>query len=230
MAVGSTRCCCAAGASRWLAAVAVAPVLLDAYEVQIEQTIMPDVWFEAMIVAGLAAAALAARGDRPAGRGGRADPRPLGHRAPGRRAADRARRVLPGGRRGKRAAARSPPWSRWPWPSRCRSSCTAARPTCTTVTSGWPAGRPRSAGWSPRPTAPRSRLPPAVRPLCPTPREQANGPDWLEHSKYSPLHTAPIPAGASRARLVSELTSAIKSQQPLRMAGGVVRDPCACSR
>jgi hypothetical protein len=42
------------GAPRWLAALAVAPVLLDAYQLQIEQTIMPDAWFEAMIVAGLA--------------------------------------------------------------------------------------------------------------------------------------------------------------------------------
>ena len=42
------------GAARWLAALAVAPVLLDAYQLQIEQTIMPDVWFEAVIVAGLA--------------------------------------------------------------------------------------------------------------------------------------------------------------------------------
>src|SRR5260370_32843061 len=41
------------GAARWLAALAAAPVLLDAYELQIEQTIMPDVWFEALIVAGL---------------------------------------------------------------------------------------------------------------------------------------------------------------------------------
>ena len=38
----------------WLAALAAAPVLLDGYELQIEQTIMPDVWFEACIVAGLA--------------------------------------------------------------------------------------------------------------------------------------------------------------------------------
>ena len=30
-------------------------------------------------------------------------------------------------------------------------------------------------------------LPPAVRPLCPTPAEQAKGPDWLKTSKYSPL-------------------------------------------
>jgi hypothetical protein len=42
------------GVSRWLAALAIAPVLLDAYQLQIEQTIMPDVWFEALIVAGLA--------------------------------------------------------------------------------------------------------------------------------------------------------------------------------
>jgi hypothetical protein len=42
------------GSPRWLAALAAAPVLLDAYELQIEQTLMPDVWLEALIVAGLA--------------------------------------------------------------------------------------------------------------------------------------------------------------------------------
>src|SRR5258708_8062096 len=42
------------GVPRWLAALATAPVLLDAYQVQIEQTIMPDTWFEALIVPGLA--------------------------------------------------------------------------------------------------------------------------------------------------------------------------------
>jgi hypothetical protein len=40
-------------APRWAAALAVAPVLLDAYQLQMEQTIMPDVVFEAFIVAGL---------------------------------------------------------------------------------------------------------------------------------------------------------------------------------
>jgi len=38
---------------RWLAALAVAPVLLDAYQLQLEQTIMPDAAFETMITAGL---------------------------------------------------------------------------------------------------------------------------------------------------------------------------------
>jgi glycosyltransferase involved in cell wall biosynthesis len=39
------------GARRWLAALATAPVLLDAYQAQIEHNIMPDVWFQALLVA-----------------------------------------------------------------------------------------------------------------------------------------------------------------------------------
>jgi Dolichyl-phosphate-mannose-protein mannosyltransferase len=42
------------GMWRWAAALATAPVLLDAYQLQSEQTIMPDVLFEALIVAGFA--------------------------------------------------------------------------------------------------------------------------------------------------------------------------------
>jgi hypothetical protein len=42
------------GVSRWLAALAIAPVLLDAYQLQQEQTIMPTTWFEALIVTALA--------------------------------------------------------------------------------------------------------------------------------------------------------------------------------
>jgi hypothetical protein len=41
------------GVARWLAALAVAPVLLDAYQLNAEQTIMPDVLFQALVVAGL---------------------------------------------------------------------------------------------------------------------------------------------------------------------------------
>ena len=43
------------GVPRWLAALATAPILLDAYQLQIEQSIMPDTAFEALIVAGLVA-------------------------------------------------------------------------------------------------------------------------------------------------------------------------------
>ncbi len=42
------------GMWRWAAALATTPVLLDGYQLQAEQTIMPDVLFEALIVAGLA--------------------------------------------------------------------------------------------------------------------------------------------------------------------------------
>jgi hypothetical protein len=42
------------GSPRWLAALATAPLLLDAYQIQIEQMLMPDIWFEALVVAGLA--------------------------------------------------------------------------------------------------------------------------------------------------------------------------------
>ncbi|MGH3985564.1 MAG: glycosyltransferase family 2 protein [Pseudonocardiaceae bacterium] len=39
------------GSRRWLAALATAPVLLDAYQLQIEHNIMSDVWFQALLVA-----------------------------------------------------------------------------------------------------------------------------------------------------------------------------------
>jgi hypothetical protein len=68
------------------------------------------------------------------------------------------------------------------------------------------------------------KLPADVRPLCPTPSEQAEGPDWLEHSSQSPLQRAPIPRGASRAALTQVLDSAVERQQPVRVAAAIVRD------
>ena len=61
-------------APRWLAALAAAPVLLDGYQVQIEQTIMPDVWFEATGRGRAVRAALASRGHHAAGGCGRPGP------------------------------------------------------------------------------------------------------------------------------------------------------------
>jgi hypothetical protein len=49
------------GGGRWLGALATAPVLLDAYQVQIEQNIMSDPLFEALLVAALVVVAWPAR-------------------------------------------------------------------------------------------------------------------------------------------------------------------------
>ena len=66
-------------------------------------------------------------------------------------------------------------------------------------------------------------LPAAARPLCPTPAEQANGPDWLEHSGQSPLYTAVVKPG-TRAALIGDINSAVMGQQPLRVVGSIARD------
>ena len=52
------------GGGRWLGALAAVPVLLDAYQVQIEQNIMSDSLFEALLVAGLVVVAWPARPGR----------------------------------------------------------------------------------------------------------------------------------------------------------------------
>jgi hypothetical protein len=211
------------GTSRWLAAVAVAPVLLDAYQVQIEQMIMPDVWFEAMIVAGLGVLlwrpGVTVRLAALAGviLGLSATVHQVGEVlivpavfylavAAGslRRAVTTAVALI---------VAFVLPIVLYCGVSYLGNGHFRLARGQTTV------GRVVGAA-----DCATLTLPPAVRPLCPTPAEQAKGPDWLEHSKYSPLAPGSIPAGEKGGRLTSELTSAIKSQQPLRILGGIVRD------
>ena len=62
------------------------------------------------------------------------------------------------------------------------------------------------------------------RPLCPTPGEQAQGPDWLEHSGHSPLHTAVLPPGSDRRKLILALGTAVEHQQPARVLAAIARD------
>jgi len=68
------------------------------------------------------------------------------------------------------------------------------------------------------------RLPAAARPLCPTPGEQAQGPDWLEHAGQSPLHTAVLPPGSDRHKLILALGTAVEHQQPARVLAAIARD------
>jgi hypothetical protein len=212
------------GLNRWLAALAVAPVLLDAYQVQIEQMIMPDLWFEAFVVAGLCVL-LWQPGPPPlrlvaaAGvlLGGSATVHQLGEVLvlPAvlyvLAAAGTMRRALTTA--GVLIVAFLVPILGY-----CTVSY-ASNGHFRLARGQSDVGRIVAAA-----DCATLKLPADVRPLCPTPHQQSLGPDWLEKSGKSPLHTAPIPAGASRTQLVGELTAAIKSQQPLRIAGSVAAD------
>jgi hypothetical protein len=213
------------GAARWLAALAAAPVLLDAYELQIEQTIMYDVWFEALIVAGLVLLLW--------------QPRPtlakiiLGGVALGM-AVTVAQvgeiLILPaviyviiaagGWRRALRAAA---------------TLCVAfAVPVLTymsisQVVSGhfWLSrsgvstiyGRVGEAA-----DCATLKLPSYERPLCPTAKDKALGADGLDHAQSSPLTTYLPPAGMSQASIVSAFTRAVILQQPTRVLSSIASD------
>jgi hypothetical protein len=211
------------GAARWLAAVAVAPVLLDAYQLQIEQTIMPDTWFEALLVAGLAVLlwrpAVTVRFAVAAGLilGLSATVMQIGEIT-----------VLPaiayllvaGGGWDRAITNGAALLAAFLLPVLCYCGVSYARTGHFMLAHRQPLiGREVAAA-----DCATLKLPAAARPLCPTPAEQAQGPDWLEHSGSSPLFATPLPPGARRGALIAELGSAARRQQPLRMAGAMARD------
>ena len=218
------------GVPRWLAAVAMVPVLFDAYQLQAEAMIMPDIWFEAAILAGVAVLLWK---QRPtlwllicgAGLLGAS----TGVRQIGEVTIIPAviyAVVLGGGFKKMAinvaavvcafgmaillymgAAFELTHHFRISYSS---SSLTFGRTAqvvdCATL-----------------------HVPKPVRLLCPTKWEQAQGPDWLEHSSKGPLRTLadklpPTSSQSDRAVLVSEFNHAVEKQQPLRVAGAVLRD------
>jgi hypothetical protein len=214
------------GAPRWLAALAAAPVLLDAYELQIEQTIMPDVWFEALIVAGLVlllwqpglrSRAIAAAGitlglSATVWQGGEFLVLPAAVYV--LIAVGRGWRRAIGGTALMCAAFALPIVSYMTvsyavsghfWLSRSGTSAVYGRVAeaadCATL-----------------------RLPADERPLCPNAREKALGPDGLEHDPSSPLNTYIAPLGASQSDLVSAFTKAVITQQPGRVLSAYAAD------
>ncbi len=211
------------GLNRWLAALAVAPVLLDAYQVQIEQMIMPDLWFEALVVAGLVVLlwrpAPPLRLAAAAGvlLGASATVHQLGEVL-----------VLPAAayllatagtlRRALTTAGVLVVAFLVPIVAYCTASY-ASNGHFRLARGQQDTGRVVAAA-----DCATLQLPADVRPLCPTPHQQSFGPDWIEHSKYSPLHCAPVPAGTTRAQLTRQLTAAIWNQQPERIAGAVGLD------
>lgn len=212
------------GVTWWLAAIAAAPVLLDAYQIQMETMIMPDIWFEAAIVAGLAVLLwrpeVTTRAAVAAGLilGASATIRQVGEVL-----------ILPalvflvlavGG--GWRQIARKSvaliiafaipilaysagAYEKFGHFRLGRGQATIGRTTgaadCATL-----------------------HVSAEARLICPTPAEQAKGPDWLEHSKYSPLYHTPLPAGARRGQLMGELNTAVRNQQPERVVLAILRD------
>ncbi len=65
------------------------------------------------------------------------------------------------------------------------------------------------------------------RPLCPSPADQAKGPDWLDHAVGSPLRTYEPPPGAPSGRTGRRWptsTTRVLTQQPLRVAGRISSD------
>jgi len=214
------------GTPRWLAAVAAAPVLLDAYQLQMEATIMPDVWFEAMLAAGLAVLlwrpAVTLRRAVLAGLilGASATVRQIGEviilpvllyllasalldrrswrRQLGRAAALTVAFAVPILAYSTVSDARDGHF--WLAAGQQTTGRTAAAADCATL-----------------------KVSAQVRALCPAPGAQAEGPDWLEHSKYSPLHTTPVAPG-TRRQLLAELGAAVTHQQPQRVGLAILRD------
>ncbi len=216
------------GAARWLAALAIAPVLLDAYQLQIEQTIMPDTVFEALIVAGLAVAAW-----RPAISWRRAAAAGLVLGASATVAQVGEALLLPAvifllaagggwrpaiGRAAALCAAFALPILAYSAGSDLITGSFFLSHTGVTSFYGRAAAAADCAA---------IRLPAAERAMCPTKSQQARGPDWLEYNDGSPIRPYYNSHTQTRAQTDSEISDfnhAVLAQQPGRLAGAYGRD------
>ena len=68
------------------------------------------------------------------------------------------------------------------------------------------------------------KLPAYEQPLCPSPRQQALGPDWLDHGAGSPVKTLILPRGMRHVAVDTNFADKVLRQQPLRVAAAVARD------
>lgn len=213
------------GASRWLAALAIAPILLDGYQLQQEQTIMPTTWFEALIVAGLAV--LLWRPD-PCWRRVAVGGLVLGTSATVAQVGEAL--ILPAviyvlvlsggwrpaiGRAAALIAAFAVPILAYSTGSYLATGQfalshqgvtslygrTAAAVDCSTI-----------------------RLPAAERAICPTAAQQKLGDDWLAFNAKSPVQAVYRNQPGQVDSTVSSFNSSVLRQQPLRVAQAYGRD------
>jgi hypothetical protein len=220
------------GVPRWLSALAMAPVLLDAYQLQMETTIMPDVWFEAVIVAGVAILLWRARVSTwtcvlaGAVLGLAATVRQVGEIL----IVPALLFVLAGA-----LLARQGGWRQGLWKAAAMSVAFAVPIVAYCAGSyvitgnfwlsrnGYQATYGRLAAVADCATL---KLPAFERPLCPTPAQQAKGPDWLDHAVGSPLRTyePPPTAPLGHGQAVANFNHRVITQQPLRVAGRITSD------
>jgi hypothetical protein len=215
------------GAWRWLAALATAPVLLDAYQLQIEHNIMSDALFEAMTVAALAVLAWPAR---PGWRHAAAAGLLLGAAVTVRLAGlplilpAALYLLLAGGRWRRRLALTGVVAVGFLVPVAGYAGHYAVR------TGGGPGlshaggaalyGRVATVA-----DCARLDLPDSERDLCPkVPVELRPGPDYWAHNPASPLFAVQPPAGMSDDRFLRDFSLRVIRQQPADFAGSVFGD------
>jgi len=224
------------GAPRWLAALAIAPVLLDAYQLQTEQTIMPGTWFEALIVAGLA---ILLWQPRPGWRRVIVAGLVLGTSATIAQVGEAL--ILPaaiyllvvGGGAGAAGGAGGG-WRQAV--GKAAALCLAcALPIlvyCTgsfILTGGFFLSHTGATSFYGRAAAAADcatlRLPASERGMCPTKAQQARGPDWLEYNQASPIR--PYYSGLPRPQvdsMLSDFNHRVLTQQPRRLLAAYGRD------
>ena len=213
------------GVPRWLAALAAAPILLDAYELQTEQSIMPDVWFSALLLAGLV---LLLWRPRPApwiiALAGIA----LGLSVTVAQVGEFL--ILPAA---FYAAISAGSWRRAAGGAAlmCLAFATPvlAYMSISDAVSGhfWLSrsgettlyGRVAEAA-----DCATLQVPSYERALCPTAQQKALGPDGLDHAPTSPLTLYVAPPGMSQTAIVSAFTQAVLTQQPLRVLSATATD------
>ncbi|HTT49858.1 MAG TPA: phospholipid carrier-dependent glycosyltransferase [Streptosporangiaceae bacterium] len=213
------------GVPSWLAALATAPVLLDGYQLQIEQSIMPDTAFEVLIVAGLAALLWERR--PPAALvlvAGLA----LGASATVRQVGEifilpalvYLLAVTPGWRQKLvQAAALVVAFALPVLFISYRNYVTIRHFGLAPYAAGTIYGRAAAAA-----DCATLSLPAYERPLCPPHRMQVLGPDWLDHGAGSPIKRAVPPTGLPHVTFADDFSRQVLLQQPLRVAAAWARD------
>jgi hypothetical protein len=214
------------GVPSWLSALAAAPVLLDAYQLQIEQTVMPDAWFEAAIVAGLTLLLWRPRpGPWLIAAGGLL----LGASAPIAQVGQililpaliYVLIVVPGWRRKLVQAALLCVAFALPIAGfSLREYVVAHQFSLAPAAGSTIYGRLAESA-----DCATLKVPSYERALCP-PRALAIrlGPDGLVHSDLSPDHTYVAPPGMTHGQVVGNFEHRVITQQPLRVVAGVLGD------